>query len=986
MPKGLLLLCFFLFMYMSAAKGQQPVFVHYTIKDELSSNKIYSIHQSPDGYIWIATGNGVCRFDGAIFRCFTAADGLPTNDVFSVFPGPAGKIWLQDFNTSTHYLQNDSLHTIAPIPLPQKIFPVANPDNDEKICLSGFNNGEYCKLYITKERVRSNPFYSYVSREVKKGEIIYCDFERAVIRDADKLWLVERNKLRSFPVDQEIMKRLHYLLTDNMPFLFSNKVFFKIGPATYLYIDCKRHHMVKLDIRAMSSIKTIAAKHLNHSISFTTDKGLIVIDTNMKVIDSFPIPSMLSHNNISEMFKDRSGNIWIGTRNDGIYLIPAFYRDMQQREKMSAGNIIKCVDIGSRQYGMNDAGNLIEFEQGTYRRTIRLPDVIHPERPPENITLLPDKHDGLYIASIKGMFYLNHRGSLINMLSRSRLPKRQEPGSFKDAFYDGTDDRYYFSLYDKLCSYNTISGMDTGIIKGRYNHIAIPRENELWLANDNGITSWKKETIKGTVLLTAPNQVSKYQVSDMITDPMGNVIVQAKGKGAFVFERNKTVPYSLPEKTIQMIKMSKSGLWMVSDKGLKLFTLQNNHYCVKRYIPNIKGILYDEVYDLLTDSTEMTLITKNGILYIPLTNENYNDPYFSERPGVSIDYAHVTYPSGEVWKGNWEKSDLTFKFKTNSASYLGNISYEYYLEGIDFFLHSTSSPTVSYPLLPPGDYTFYVRARVNETNIISAKSTVRLTIMPRWWQSLWLKVGLALLSVVCLCLFFEWRLRRTRHKMQLQAHLKSKAAQMELQALQSQMNPHFIFNALGAIRSHFKFNKIPEAEQLLEDFAQLIRMYLEFSKSQLIPLQQELAALQLYTDIERNRFDNKFRVVFGIRKSLNNNVQWQIPPMILQPIVENAINHGLYRKPGRDGLLRIFFLGSNETLTVIIDDNGIGRIRAAEINSKIPRPYPSRGNSLIADRIHVLKMSGKINITHEIIDKYDRENTVSGTRVIIRFS
>ncbi|WP_240432986.1 sensor histidine kinase [Taibaiella koreensis] len=891
-----------------------------------------------------------------------------------------------DFNKGIHYLKRDSLHNIKSFALSQKYFPTAESVGTDSIFLVSFMGREYGRFYIAGDTVRRNAFYNSVSNAHRNGEIVYCDFDRAIIWEPGKLSLVEKGRPATIPlpVKAETIKRLYYLLSGNWPFYYQGKIFFKTGQASYEFVDCLHRRMAKLNVSGMGATRVSRLKCWNHEISFTTDRGLVVLDTNLEVKDSVPFPPGLNRNTVAEMIKDRAGNIWIATCNDGLYLLPAFYRNVHRLTLPTDASMMKCVRVGVRQYCLDDEGNLLELEHDHYRQRIVLPDRTSPGRAPENITLRPDKHGGLYIASIKGMFYRDAQGRIMDM-SYLKHPRDNWTVSVKDAFYDAAEDRYYFLLYNKLCAYSPSGGLDDNILAGRYNHVALAGEHELWLANDDGITSWQKNIAKGKVLLTAPKQISTLQISDMVADPAGNVVAQVNGRGVFVFSKKKQAPGIIPEPTVQLIKMTGNGLWVASAKGIKLLTWHNDVYHVKRFIPNIRGVLYDEVADLLDDSVDVTLVTKNGMLRCPLEGIAYRDPYFTEKPFVSLYSARDGNITGTVLQKNWERSGLLFRFSANSVSYLGNISYEYYLEGFDFSMQVTTAQTVSYPVLPPGRYTFHLTARVNDLGITSATTTILLIIKPRWWQSVWLKVGLALFLLICIYLLFEWRLRRYRSKLKLQAHLKSRAAQMELRALQSQMNPHFIFNALSAVKSHFKFNKIAEAEQLLEDFSRLIRLYLEFSGSPFISFQQELAALQLYTDIERRRFDNKFIVLFRIRVRQGGYPLWQIPPMILQPIVENAINHGLYRKPGRNGQLKIFFIEQEHMLTVVVDDNGIGRIRAAEIGQSMPRAYPSKGNNLVTDRIQVLKATGKTRIEHEIRDKYDRDNIACGTRVIIRF-
>ncbi len=399
------------------------------------------------------------------------------------------------------------------------------------------------------------------------------------------------------------------------------------------------------------------------------------------------------------------------------------------------------------------------------------------------------------------------------------------------------------------------------------------------------------------------------QVENMIPDRAGNVITQIGGKGVLVFGRGQ-LPYLIAEPTIQMIKLTEEGIWMVADKGIRFLTPEAGKYRVRNSYPNIKRLLYDEIYDLYISNGTITAMTQEGIVKIPLNPVNYKDTLFTRKPKVTISYAGSRFYIARNWfEQSWQNADISFSVSTFSASYLGAIQYEYFTEGLDRSWHATSEPVIIYPALSPGTYYFHIRAKTNDLSIASEETIVTLIIRPRWWQSLWFKVSMVLLVLIGIVLLFVWRFRRTQIRAQYQSSLEHKAAQMELTALQSQMNPHFIFNALGAVKSYFRFNRVQEAEKMLEDFAQLIRLYLEFSRNQLIPLQQDISALQIYTAIEQRRFEYKFSVQFFNRMSPEQESNWQLPPMILQPFVENAINHGLFRRQQKGGRLKLFFLG-----------------------------------------------------------------------------
>ncbi len=209
-----------------------------------------------------------------------------------------------------------------------------------------------------------------------------------------------------------------------------------------------------------------------------------------------------------------------------------------------------------------------------------------------------------------------------------------------------------------------------------------------------------------------------------------------------------------------------------------------------------------------------------------------------------------------------------------------------------------------------------------------------------------------------------------------------KMAELELQALRSQMNPHFIFNSLGAILLYMQTNEKKMAEKYLTKFAKLMRMFLESSKSKFISFKEELELLSLYTELEKLRFEEKFDYEIKIDDRIDKN-GLTLPSMLLQPFVENAINHGLYHMKAGNGLLKIKATPSKNNVIVTIEDNGVGRAKAREIREQSLKKHRSRATEIITERIQVLKKEKNIDIDIRYEDLYAEEGCASGTKVTI---
>lgn len=196
------------------------------------------------------------------------------------------------------------------------------------------------------------------------------------------------------------------------------------------------------------------------------------------------------------------------------------------------------------------------------------------------------------------------------------------------------------------------------------------------------------------------------------------------------------------------------------------------------------------------------------------------------------------------------------------------------------------------------------------------------------------------------------------------------------------MNPHFFFNALNTLQSYILSNDKKQALSYLSRFSQLTRTFLEMSDKDFITLAEEINTLEMYLDIEKGRFEADFDYEILVSKSIRHPEDIRIPSVLLQPFVENAIKHGLLHKQGLKQL-SISFTIDVQYLTVVINDNGIGRKRSNELNKMKQKNHNSFATDAVNRRIDLLNSYNEQKITLEYIDKYDQQNQAVGTKVII---
>jgi LytS/YehU family sensor histidine kinase len=196
------------------------------------------------------------------------------------------------------------------------------------------------------------------------------------------------------------------------------------------------------------------------------------------------------------------------------------------------------------------------------------------------------------------------------------------------------------------------------------------------------------------------------------------------------------------------------------------------------------------------------------------------------------------------------------------------------------------------------------------------------------------------------------------------------------------MNPHFIFNCLNAINRFILGHETEAASDYLTKFSRLMRMIMNHSRHSVISLDEELEVLQLYLDMERLRFKDAFDYNIVLDEELDAG-DIHIPPLLLQPFVENAIWHGLMHKQDR-GALTVTLRAAHDMLTCIIEDNGVGRKKAGMLKSKSAQKHKSMGLQITAERLNLLTGTGAPGHFFDIEDLYDAKGNSTGTRVVLK--
>jgi hypothetical protein len=324
-----------------------------------------------------------------------------------------------------------------------------------------------------------------------------------------------------------------------------------------------------------------------------------------------------------------------------------------------------------------------------------------------------------------------------------------------------------------------------------------------------------------------------------------------------------------------------------------------------------------------------------------------------------------------------------FSFDISAFDYAASddIEYAYRLEGFDKdWQYIGSRRSGSYTNVPGGNYVLQIKARLHSGEWNEKGQTLTIHIGKPFWQSWWFRLSLILMIVAIGWSIYHNRIRRIRKEARLRSDYEIKLNELENSALRTQMNPHFIFNSLNTINSFINSNDRVQANQYISKFSKLVRLILNHSREKKIILKDELEVAELYMQLEQIRFDNKFH--YGIDIKDVDAASIEVPPLIIQPFVENAILHGLL--PGeKGGILTIEISKHGELLQCSIQDNGIGRQAAKKITERSGYARKSHGMEITLKRIELFNKEHGVKNTATVEDLTTVNGKSAGTRVLI---
>jgi ligand-binding sensor domain-containing protein len=396
----------------------------------------------------------------------------------------------------------------------------------------------------------------------------------------------------------------------------------------------------------------------------------------------------------------------------------------------------------------------------------------------------------------------------------------------------------------------------------------------------------------------------------------------------------------------------------------------------------------DGAFFVESDAPYLTMYSKQMYRFEPtsLRQFNYTQPPVITALKIFDKPYHINFDSAAVHpvQLTWKQNALTFDYDCPDFTSYTLTSYEVMLEGYDTsWKPQGHKRSVTYTNLAPGDYVFSVRSS-NMNGVKHPKDTViRFRINPPFWQTWWFKLLVISLLASTVYLIFRARVRNVREVEQRKTAFYKMKAETEMRALRAQMNPHFIFNCMNTIEAFIIEQREVEATEFLQKFSKLIRAVLENAQHDSIELRYELEVLEWYIQLEQIRANHRWNYHIETDENVNTT-QHMVPPLIIQPFVENAIVHGLHHRRQAGGILRLQIeKNTDDHLVIRIIDNGIGRLAAATKRKHFNGKKSSLGVQFTTDRITKLNQVSESKFGVDITDLDPEQTGMTGTKVVL---
>ncbi|MFK7949211.1 MAG: histidine kinase [Saprospiraceae bacterium] len=937
-----------------------------TTKDGLPSNTVYQVKQDAKGFIWMATANGLVRYDGKKFKLYNP-ENIKDKDIIG-FIIDNNQIWFWNFTGELYRIRDNQIKKISF----KKSLDIKIKD------FVKFSN-QYYVLTVNKQL-----FLLTQSLEYKLLKTFQTGQPNHFIQDDKRLFLKRKDSIFEILNDSVKFSFQFYSPIFGGGLLEGRLFFYRYNNESW----CLREFQDKLykvddkgELKKNSNILKFIKGDLERLYQdkfkqfwcITSDEIIVVDSSEQQLIHRI---NFKYRDKINNFFQDSEYNYWLPLSKKGVAIIASTQINIQQQFTGLKDEEI----IVNKLYHTNTDDLLISVNDG---------NIIHKD--------LKTKKDKVLTIDNKRTIYTIEKGFEDEIWIVSRETATVLNSNLKDIKYHNVGEIYivYKSIFFDDETNDLFIGNYNGVIKipstkynafvtgqTKYNWVTIRKAfaikdvnyrvysiikvgDHYWLGTTNGLYEYDGEEAR----LTNISQLQNSWITKIIKQD-NSVWVGTQTDGLFKIRNKKIVAHynkknGLISNNCKQLVIEPNGVvWIGTNKGINKINAVTGEI---ELINNLDGLPNNDITALASDNQKIYVGTSEGLISFDKNIQTKN----KVAPPIHCSSFQIFEKDtilSEKYVLKHYQNNIRIGFTGISFRSQGTIKYKYRMKGLSNDWSTTTSDYVSYPVLNSGNYTFEAVA-INEDGIES-KTPILITIIIQksFWTTWWFRGISIIIIVILIWLFFRARIER----LNVQNEFQQKINKLEMQALQAQMNPHFIFNVLSSIQHYLIINDGEQAMIYLSKFAKLIRMIFDFSRKSTISLYEEVNFLNLYMEMEKLRFKQKIQVNLTIDDDiLEEDVQ--LPPLLIQPIVENCFKHGLLHKEG-EGKVDINFKLENNSITCVVKDNGIGREATVELKKWKKKTHKSAGVHTTKERLELWLSQQTENVPNDFFKISDLKN------------
>ena len=734
-------------------------------------------------------------------------------------------------------------------------------------------------------------------------------------------------------------------------------------------------------------------------------------------------PRTIGSNSVKGLYEDRSGLIWISTDDAGVsWFNPAvekfhsLFDEIAYHPASSLGldAASLAIDRSNCLWVATHDGLLWVDPQSKAHRLYR-----HSPQKPNSVVanhlyaVLADRQGQIWTGGLRGLNrfdLLTNRFTRIPFIANSTVAKAQAANGHRSvageqtfAIIEHRDGRIFIGTNAKLTIYDPQTGTfkhqfsDERIRKlpgKNYNTLYIDRHNNLWVGGLGPVYKISPELrllAQYAYQETNPASLPDEGVTGFAEDASGHMWLGTDNGLARLDERTGrftvfTTRHGLLSNDMSALLAAGDTLWASTSRGLARLNTRT-----------LQLTTYDEAAGLPSSEFESDAVVRDatgriyfgamrGLVYVrpdQIRLNRYVPPvYLTSLRVANQEFLRGTLQHPQAVVLDYNQNGFTFDMAVLNYDNPITNRYAYRLEGFEEeWNQSDNRPFASYTNVPPDSYVLHVIGANNDGVWNREGYRLRIIINPPFWQTWWFRITALAILINATVLVARWRISQLVRVQRERSELRERIAASEMKALRSQMNPHFLYNSLNAIRLFVLQNDSDNADKYLVKFARLMRLILDNSRQEWVTLASELEQVQLYLELEQLRFVHKFDFSITVDPSLSKD-STSIPPMIIQPYIENSILHGIAHKKGR-GHIDLSLKPVGEGLECVIDDDGVGRQRAGELKSRIVSLHKSVGLKVTEERLQLIHQRSGKETRITMIDKVDDQHESAGTRVVV---